>query len=68
MGDFNTRSTLYENLEGKNINKKRTEEFEDFLFSNDLNVKNEYNIKTFENKNGTSVIDLIIGNKKSHLQ
>jgi len=36
------------------------EAFEEFLMSSDLVVKKPYNVKTFTNQNGSSVIDLII--------
>ena len=34
--------------------------FEEFLMSYDFIAKNPYNVKTFSNANGSSVIDLII--------
>ena len=42
--------------------------FEKFLMANNLTVKNKSNENTFENKNGSSVIDLIITNEKTKNQ
>lgn len=64
IGDFNTRSSMYEKLKNISYNKARSNLFENFLTTNHLIVKNQYNIKIFENKNGSSVIDLLITNEK----
>lgn len=61
MGDFNVRSNIYEKINREDYNMKiRAELFEEFLMSHDLIVKNPYNVKTFNNANGSSVIDLIV--------
>lgn len=64
IGDFNTRSVIYEKLNGISYNKRRAQAFEEFLMTSNLTVRNPYNFKTFENKNGSSVIDLIITNER----
>ena len=68
VGDFNTRSSISVKLTNISHNKRRAEMFEQFLMANNLTVKNKYNEKTFENKNGSSVIDLIITNEKTKNQ
>lgn len=61
VGDFNVRSPIYEKLERSDYcMNQRAESFEEFLLSHDLIVKNPYNLKTFRNHNGSSVIDLIV--------
>lgn len=42
------------------VNKNRTKEFEDFLLSKGLLVKNLYNVNTFKNCKGENIINLII--------
>jgi len=61
LGDFNARFYIYEKLWRVDYNtKKRSDSFEEFLMAYDLVVSNPYNVKTFENANGSSVIDLVI--------
>ena len=61
VGDFNVRSHLYENLPvNYSIDKNRADPFEQFIIASNLVVLNPYNVKTFVNYNGSSVIDLAI--------
>lgn len=65
VGDFNTKPGLYENMSNINYNKtRRMDSFEEFLVTYNLTIRNSHNIKTFENKNWSNLIELIIMNAR----